>query len=156
MATLKTTILDLNDDCLHAIFERLPELDSQQNFSRTCDRFAKIYCNHYIHHFILCGYDDHILDGPLLLKFCHLIGTKQFPFKDINTIILEYKNSQMFSKRLLQALKESNPNVENATLYFFRNSGLKKLLPLPKLKRLHLKCSFATGKVFTFIYFENI
>ncbi|XP_011196229.1 uncharacterized protein LOC105221175 [Zeugodacus cucurbitae] len=145
MAKAKTTIMDLNDDCLNAIFERLNGMGVKRNFSNTCHRFATIFCNHYIHRILVEGGDVHHFDSRLVTKFSHLLGTKLFPLRDIKSLKFDDTYSQYFTEKFFRALKRDHPNIESVELTGFRDKDMHVMLPFPNLKLLHFYCSLITG-----------
>uniref|UniRef100_A0A0K8UEB3 F-box domain-containing protein n=1 Tax=Bactrocera latifrons TaxID=174628 RepID=A0A0K8UEB3_BACLA len=145
MAISTTTILDLNDECLTAIFEQLKGMRAKRNFSRTCDRFAKIYCNYYIHQLIVEECDAYFFDSRLVTKFAHLIGTHMFPMPNLKGIKFDDTFALFFTERFFRALKRDHQTIESVELYGFADKDLQNLLPLPNLKRLHLNFSHVTG-----------
>ncbi|XP_036338001.1 uncharacterized protein LOC118747900 [Rhagoletis pomonella] len=142
---MEKSILELNDECLLAIFEKMGRV-AQGMWSRVCKRFAKIYCEYYIHKLIIQGYDDTLLDDRFVQIFGHLIGTELFPLKDIKSLKFDETCSIYYNKFFFNMLRHDHPSIERIELYGFLDKDINNLLPLPNVKRLHFKYTTITGK----------
>ncbi|XP_054726912.1 uncharacterized protein LOC129236746 [Anastrepha obliqua] len=120
------TILDLPDELLMNICKRLDYNLHRYHWVNVCKRFEYIY-------YKLC--DSREVDDHLIEKFGHLIGTDDFPMQIVKRIFL---TKSKCSKRFLNKLRISHPEIEEARLFWFTDDHMAELLPLPNLKVL--KC----------------
>ncbi|XP_054726914.1 uncharacterized protein LOC129236749 [Anastrepha obliqua] len=118
------TILDLPDELLMNICKRLDYDIHRYHWVNVCKRFEYIY-------YKLCHGRE--VDDYLVQKFGHQIGTDDFPMQIIKRINL---SKSKCSKRFLNKLRNSHPEIEEAKLFSFTDEHMAELLPLPNLKVL--------------------
>ncbi|XP_054726923.1 uncharacterized protein LOC129236752 isoform X2 [Anastrepha obliqua] len=119
------TILDLPDECLINICKRLDHDIQRYHWVNVCKRFQYIYYE-YFHNWTE-------VNDYLAQNFGHLIGTDDFPMQIIKRINL---SKSKCSKRFLNKLRKSHPEIEEAKLFSFTDQHMAELLPLPNLKVL--------------------
>ncbi|XP_054726924.1 uncharacterized protein LOC129236754 [Anastrepha obliqua] len=119
------TILDLPDECLINICKRLDHDIQRYHWVNVCKRFQYIYYE-YFHNWTE-------VNDYLAQNFGHLIGTDDFPMQIIKRINL---SKSKCSKRFLNKLRISHPEIEEAKLFSFTDEHMAELLPLPNLKVL--------------------
>ncbi|XP_054726913.1 uncharacterized protein LOC129236748 [Anastrepha obliqua] len=119
------TILDLPDECLINICKRLDHDIQRYHWVNVCKRFQYIYYE-YFHNWTE-------VNDYLAQNFGHLIGTDDFPMQIVKRINL---SKSKCSKRFLNKLRISHPEIEDAKLFSFTDQHMAELLPLPNLKVL--------------------
>ncbi|XP_054726921.1 uncharacterized protein LOC129236752 isoform X1 [Anastrepha obliqua] len=118
------TILDLPDECLINICKRMDHDIHRFHWVNVCKKFEYIY-------YEFCHGAE--VNDYLVKKFGHQIGTDDFPMQIIKRI---YLSKSECSKRFLNKLRISHPEIEEANLFSFTDEHMAELLPLPNLKVL--------------------